>query len=62
MTIELEDLIEKYPDPIERRENYVGWGISVKLPAPACVVDLGERPEYNDEKSIPEPEPISYTP
>lgn len=55
--------IEKYSDPLDHSKKFVGWwGVPVELPDPACVVDLGERPEYNDEKSIPEPEPISYTP
>ena len=55
--------IEKYSDPLDHSKKFVGWWkVPVELPDPACVVDLGERPEYNDEKSIPEPEPISYTP
>lgn len=54
--------IDKYTDPIERDKSYKELRLIAEIPDPAVVIDLGEMPEYKDEKSIPEPEPITYTP
>ena len=54
--------IDKYTDPIERKKSSKELGVPIEIPDPAVVIDLGEMPEYKDEKSIPEPEPITYTP
>ncbi len=54
--------VDKYTNPIERDKSYKELRLIAKIPDPAVVIDLGEMPEYKDEKSIPEPEPITYTP
>ena len=54
--------VDKYTDSIECDKSYKELRLIAKIPDPAVVIDLGEMPEYKDEKSIPEPEPITYTP
>lgn len=49
-------------DSVENKEKSKELWVPIEMPDPDFVIDLGEMPEYKDEKLIPEPEPITYTP
>ena len=47
-------------DSVENEEKSKELWVPIEMPDTEIVIDLGEMPEYKDEKLIPEPEPITY--